>query len=115
VALGKDQGRFPIVRVSGLSRTGSPRAGESAKPDLRSARVLNEDMPDDVRLIRSYVLDEGEGAVRTICIYEATGLEAIRKYASRAGVPADAITPITGTVVVRPDHGLADHEEIPRP
>jgi hypothetical protein len=102
----------PYVR---LSRTGLPRAGESAKPDLCSARVLNEGMPDDVRLIQSYVLDEGEGAFRTICIYEATSLAAIRDYASRTGVPADAITPITGTVVVRPDHRLADREEIPRP
>jgi hypothetical protein len=98
-----------------LSRTGIRRAGESATPGVRSARVLNEDMPDDVRLMRRYVLDEGEGAFRTICIYEATSPEAIRDYASRTGVPADAITPITGTVVVRPDHRLADREEIPRP
>ena len=31
----------------------------------RSTRVGNEDMPDDVRWIRSYVLDEGDGAVGT--------------------------------------------------
>jgi hypothetical protein len=60
-------------------------------------------MPDEVRWIRSYVLDEGGGPVGTVCIDEATGPEAIRKHASMADLPVDEIIPIADTVVVRPD------------
>jgi sporulation protein YlmC with PRC-barrel domain len=66
-------------------------------------RVGNEDMPDDVRWIRSYVLDEGSGSVGTVCIYEATSPEAIRKHASRADLPVDEIIAVADTVLVRPD------------
>ena len=60
-------------------------------------------MPDEVRWIRSYVLDEGAGAVGTVCIYEATSPEALRKHASLADLAVDEIIPIADTVVVRPD------------
>ena len=60
-------------------------------------------MPDDVRWIRSYVLDEGGGAVGTVCIYEASSPEAIRDHASRADLPVDEIIPVADTVVVRED------------
>jgi hypothetical protein len=60
-------------------------------------------MPDEVRWIRSYVLEEGGGSVGTVCIYEATSPEAIRKHASRADLPVDEIVPVADTVVVRED------------
>jgi hypothetical protein len=52
-----------------------------------------------------YVLDEGDGAVGTVCIYETTSQEAIRTHASRAGLPVDEIIPILETAVIRPDPG----------
>ena len=60
-------------------------------------------MSDDIRWIRSYVLDEADGAVGTVCIYEASSPEAIRKHASRADLPVDEIIAIADTVIVRPD------------
>jgi hypothetical protein len=60
-------------------------------------------MADELRWIRSYVLDEGAGSVGTVCIYEATSPEAIHKHASLADLPVDEIIPIADTVVVRPD------------
>jgi hypothetical protein len=60
-------------------------------------------MPDDIRWIRSYVLDEGDGRLGTVCIYQASSPEAIREHASRAGLAADEIVPVADTVVVRPD------------
>src|ERR1700712_1428683 len=69
----------------------------------RPTRVGAEDMPDDVRWIRSYVLDEGAGAVGTVCLYEATGPEAIRRHASLADLPVDEIIAVADTVIVRPD------------
>jgi len=89
---------YAIIRRSGW------RSGEELeKAAARSTRVGNEDMPDDVRWIRSYVLDEGAGSVGTICIYEATSPEAIRKHASLADLPVDEIIAVADTVVVRPD------------
>jgi len=69
----------------------------------RSTKVADEQMPDDIRWIRSYVLDEGDGAVGTVCIYEASSPEAIRKHATCADLPVDEIIPIADTVIVRPD------------
>src|SRR5215217_1479865 len=69
----------------------------------RSRQVGDEEMSDDIRWIRSYVLEEGAGSVGTVCIYEATGPEAIREHASRADLPVDEIIPVADTVVVRED------------
>lgn len=68
----------------------------------RSTQV-GEEMSDEVRWIRSYVLEEGAGAVGTVCIYQAVSPEAIREHASRALLAADEIIPVADTVVVRPD------------
>jgi Protein of unknown function (DUF4242) len=60
-------------------------------------------MPDKVRWIRSYVINEADGRLGTCCIYEATDGEAIREHARRVGMPGDDFVPIAATVVVRPD------------
>jgi hypothetical protein len=89
---------YAILRRSGW-RSG-PELEEAA---ARSTKVGEEQMPDDVRWIRSYVLGEGDGCVGTVCIYEASSAEAIRKHAQLADLPVDEIIPVADTVVVRPD------------
>ncbi|ABA57579.1 hypothetical protein Noc_1074 [Nitrosococcus oceani ATCC 19707] len=69
----------------------------------RSKRVGNEEMPDRVRWIRSYVVEEEDGQLGTVCIYQAVDTGALREHAERAGLQADEITPIAQTVVVRKD------------
>jgi thiamine biosynthesis protein ThiC len=69
----------------------------------RSKEVGDEQMSDDIRWIRSYVLKEPDGSVGTVCIYQATSPEAIREHASRADLAADEIIEVADTVVVRPD------------
>jgi hypothetical protein len=86
-----------------LRRQGWRSGAELEEAAARSTKVGNEEMPDEVRWIRSYVLDEGGGSVGTVCIYEATSQEALRKHASLADLPVDEIVPIADTVVVRPD------------
>jgi Protein of unknown function (DUF4242) len=86
-----------------LRRSGWRSAAELEQAAGRSTTVANEQMPDDVRWIRSYVLAEDGGSVGTVCIYEATSPEAIRKHAGLAELPVDEIIPIADTVVVRPD------------
>jgi hypothetical protein len=86
-----------------LRRSGWRSGEELEEAAARSTRVADEEMSDQVRWIRSYVLDEGGGTVGTVCIYEATGPDAIRDHATRADLPVDEIIPIADTVVVRPD------------
>jgi Protein of unknown function (DUF4242) len=86
-----------------LRRSGWRSAQDLQEAAGRSTRVGDEDMPDEVRWIRSYVLDEGGGSVGTVCVYEAVSPEALRKHASLADLPADEIIRIADTVIVRPD------------
>jgi thiamine biosynthesis protein ThiC len=84
------------------------RSGWRSPEDLgaaaeRSRKVGDEEMSDDIRWIRSYVLEEDGGSVGTVCIYQATSEEAIRQHASRADLPADEIIRVADTVFVRPD------------
>jgi thiamine biosynthesis protein ThiC len=85
-----------------LRRSGWASAAELGEAAERSTRV-GEQMSDDVRWIRSYVLEEGGGSVGTVCIYQATSPEAIRNHASVADLPVDEIVAVADTVVVRPD------------
>jgi Protein of unknown function (DUF4242) len=84
------------------------RGGWRSPEDLqeaaaRSKQVGDEEMSDDIRWIRSYVLAEDSGSVGTVCIYQATSPEAIREHAQRADLPADEVVPVADTVFVRPD------------
>ena len=69
----------------------------------RSRQVADLQMSNDVRWIRSYVLEEGAGSLGTVCVYEASSPEAIRAHAERAGLPMNEIIPIADTVIVRDD------------
>jgi sporulation protein YlmC with PRC-barrel domain len=89
---------YAILRRSGW-RSGE-ELGEAA---ARSRLVGDEQMPEEVRWIRSYVLEEEGGDVGTVCIYQASGPEAIREHASRALLPVDEIVQVADTVIVRPD------------
>jgi thiamine biosynthesis protein ThiC len=88
------------------------RGGWRSPADLqaaaeRSSKVGDEEMSNDIRWIRSYVLDEGDGAVGTVCVYQASSPEAIREHADRADLPVDEIIPVADTVLVRPDPAAA--------
>jgi hypothetical protein len=68
----------------------------------RSAQVGDE-MSDDVRWIRTYVVQEESGRLGTVCIYEGTSPEKVREQAERTGMPADEIVLVADTVIIRPD------------
>jgi len=94
----EDMELFVILRRDGW------RSGDELElAAARSKQVADDEMPDDIRWIRSYVLDEGAGSVGTVCIYQASSPEAIRKHASLADLPVDEIIRVADTVVVRPD------------
>jgi hypothetical protein len=83
------------------------RGGWRTADDLREAAARSsaegERMADEVRWIRSYVTAETDGTVGTVCIYQATSPEAIRRHAAAAGLPVDEIVKVADTVIVRPD------------
>ena len=86
-----------------LRRSGWASGAELEEAAGRSSRVGDEEMSDDIRWIRSYVLEEGGSTVGTVCIYQASSPEAIRDHAGRADLPVDEIIPVADTVLVRPD------------
>ncbi len=83
------------------------RGGFTDGPTLEAAAArstaVGEEMSDDIRWIRSYVLGEGDGRLGTVCIYQASSDDAIRRHAEAAGLPISEIVPIADTVIVRPD------------
>ena len=84
------------------------RGGWRSPEDLQAAAERSTDvgegeMSDDIRWIRSYVLEESGGSVGTVCVYQASSQEAIREHATRAELPVDEIIPVMDTVMVRPD------------
>jgi sporulation protein YlmC with PRC-barrel domain len=69
----------------------------------RSKQVAEDDFPDDIAWIRSYVISEPGGSLGTVCIYQASDEEAVRRHAQRVDMPADEILEVADTVVIRPD------------
>ena len=88
---------YAIVRRDGW------RTGDELKEAAARSTAQGDAMPDDIRWIRSYVLAEDAGGLGTVCIYQASGPDAIRRHADAAGLPVDEIIPIADTVIVRPD------------
>ena len=83
------------------------RGGFRDPEDLREAAERStregDAMADEVRWIRTYALAEADGSVGTVCIYQATSEDAIRRHGSKAVLPVDEVIPVADTVIVRPD------------
>jgi hypothetical protein len=83
------------------------RGGWRTPDELQAAAARSsaeaDKTPDDIRWIRSYVLAETDGSLGTVCIYQASSPEAIRRHAYTATLPVDEIVAVADTVVLRPD------------
>ena len=86
-----------------LRRGGWRSPDELKEAAARSSKVGDEEMSDDIRWIRSYVMAESDGGLGTVCIYQASSPEKIREHADRAGLPVSEIVEVADTVIVRPD------------
>ncbi len=89
---------YAIIRRGGWRTT-----QDLEEAAVRSRAVGDNEMSDDIRWIRSYVLQEEDGTVGTVCIYQASSEEKIREHAQRADLPVTEVIPVGGTVIVRPD------------
>ena len=88
---------YAIMRRDGFTD------GAALEAASKRSKSVGDEMEGDLRWIRSYVLDEGEGALGTICIYQAISEEAIRKHAAQANLPVDEVILIADTAIGRPD------------
>lgn len=79
------------------------RSAEDLERAAERSKAVGEQMADDVRWIRSYVVKEPSGNLGTVCIYQATSPEAIRRHASTADLACTDIIEVADTVIVRPD------------
>jgi hypothetical protein len=86
-----------------ILRRGGWRTADELREAAERSTAEGERMPDDVRWIRSYVTAETDGRVGTVCVYQASSPEAIRRHASAADLPVDEIVKVADTVIVRPD------------
>jgi len=87
-----------------ILRRGGWRTGEDLENAAAiSKRIGDEEMSDQIRWIRSYVLNEEDGTLGTVCIYQAEDEDAIMEHAQRAELPADEVILVADTVIVRDD------------
>ena len=86
-----------------IFRRNAWRTADELQEAARRSTAEGERMGEDVRWIRSYVLEETDGGVGTVCVYQASSPEAIRRHAAAADLPVDEIVKVGDTVIVRPD------------
>lgn len=75
---------------------------ELAATNEESVRVGAE-MSDRLLWIRSYAVNEPDGRIGSLCIYQASDPEAVREHGRRIGAPSDDFQVVRGTAVKRPD------------
>lgn len=88
---------YVIVRRNGW------RTADELHEAARRSTIEGDRMSEDVRWIRSYVVAETDGSLGTVCVYQASSPEAIRRHAYAATLPVGEIVAVADTVVLRPD------------
>jgi hypothetical protein len=82
---------------------------EQRDADTRSALEAAR-MTDDIASIRSYALEERDRTIGSVCIYEASSPEAVRRHAAAAGLPVDEIVRVADAAVLREDRASGERE-----
>jgi hypothetical protein len=85
-----------------VRRSAWPSEEEQREADARSALEAAR-MADAIGSIRSYVLEECDRTLGSVCIFEAPSPEAVRRHAAAAGLPVDEIVKVADMVLVHPD------------
>src|SRR4051812_17235954 len=74
----KDDDTMKLYEIRRRKGWGTPAELQAAA--ALSAQVGDEQMSDDIRWIRSYVVHEDDGTLGTVCIYQASSPEKIREH-----------------------------------
>jgi hypothetical protein len=84
--------RYVIQRTFSVTEDQMPMIG-------RRSRQIIEDEFHDVTWIHSHITVDGNGLVRSFCLYEAPGLEAIHRHAEKLGFHiVDGVHEVAGDV-----------------
>jgi len=101
--VGPHQPKELRVITYSIRRRNGWQTGEDLQRAAERSLAIGDEMPGDIRWIRSYVVQEDDGTLGTVCIYQASSPEAIRRHADKVGMPATEINEVADLVVVRPD------------
>jgi len=80
-----------------VRRSAWPSLDEQRDADARSVLEAVR-MTEEIASIRSYPLEERDRTIGSICIYEASSPEAVRRHAAAASLPVDEIVKVADTV-----------------
>ena len=69
-----------------------------ARATLEAARLSGI-----VTWAQTYVVEETDGTIGSICVYDAVSPEAVRYHSDAAELPVDEIVRVADTIVLRPD------------
>jgi hypothetical protein len=94
-----------------LRRSGWSTRAEFDAAVVRSRSVCDEQIPENVRWLRSYILEEHWGRIGSVCFYEGPSPEALRRHARLADLPIDEIVAVSDAVIDRPDSERATVRE----
>jgi Nickel responsive protein SCO4226-like len=84
-----------------VRRSAWPSQREQRDAEARStAEALR--MADDIAAIRSYVLEERDRTIGSVCIVRASSPEAVRRHAAAAELPVDEIVRVADDGVGAP-------------
>ena len=86
-----------------VPRTRAWRSEEEVAAATECLPAVNATLSEDIRWIRSYIVEEADGTFSAYCVYEATGSEVLRRHADALGLPTDTIKPVWSTIVKAPD------------
>ena len=86
-----------------VSRARAWLSDEELAATIDCVPAVNEMLRDDVRWIRSYIVQEDDGTFGAHCLYEATSREMLLRHADALMLPADSIKPVLTTSVRAPD------------
>jgi hypothetical protein len=103
VVFGVNSQKGGVMNTYVILRRSGWRSPEELQEAAERSMRAGEGMADDIRWIRSYVLEESDGSVGTVCIYQASSPEKIHEHAGIADLAVDEIIPVADTVVVRED------------
>jgi hypothetical protein len=85
-----------------IRRRGAWANLEEAQAAGDKSKRVGEDMSDQIRWIRSYVVSEADGRIGSVCIYQGRDAESIHEHGRRIGAPGE-VTQVESTAVVRDD------------
>lgn len=93
---------FAPTRVHLIRRRSAWNGDAEVERAAAAARhVADIDMPLQVSWLRSHIVNEHDGALGSVCLFQAIDTEALTGHAQRAGLPVDEIVPVLGRIVFR--------------